>query len=103
MISQKKKGLRDCLYGKFFSETKEWKSSKGQSLIEYLLLVSLIGLATVTVVRTLGKSLQVQFARVAKELGADVRGHQLRSPQIPKSGQNVGSGFSGLKEDEIER
>lgn len=40
------------------------KNQKGQSLIEYLVIVALMGVATIGVVRTLNQNVKAQFANV---------------------------------------
>jgi pilus assembly protein Flp/PilA len=50
-------------------------SQKGQGLIEYLILVAVIGIGTLVSVRYLGQSLNVKFVRVAQSLGAQVNGN----------------------------
>ncbi len=45
------------------------KNQKGQGLIEYLIIVALVGVATIGVVRVVGSNLSTQFANVANALG----------------------------------
>ena len=40
------------------------KFQKGQSLIEYLILVALMAIASIGIIKVLGQNLQGQFARV---------------------------------------
>lgn len=42
---------------------------KGQSLIEYLIIVAIVAVGTLSIVRVVGKNVSVQFANVAKALG----------------------------------
>lgn len=56
------------------------KNQKGQSLIEYLVLVCLIGVGSVAVVRVVGKNISVQFANVARSLGGE--GRTLKSEKV---------------------
>jgi pilus assembly protein Flp/PilA len=44
------------------------KNQKGQSLIEYLLLVAVMGVAAIGVVRILSQTVQAKFAQVAESL-----------------------------------
>ncbi len=44
------------------------KNNKGQSLVEYLLLVALMAIGTISVLRTLNKTVEVNFANVASSL-----------------------------------
>lgn len=56
-------------------------NSKGQGLIEYLILVALIAVGTLAAIRVVGQSLGSKFAQVAKSLGADVQG-EIARPQV---------------------
>lgn len=44
------------------------KNNKGQSLIEYLLLVALMAIGTIAVLRTLNKTVAVNFSNVTSAL-----------------------------------
>jgi pilus assembly protein Flp/PilA len=46
-------------------------NSKGQSLIEYVILVALVGVATMGMVRVLQKSVKVNLANVVHALQSD--------------------------------
>ncbi len=45
------------------------KNKKGQSLIEYLVLVCLIAVGSMAVIRVVGKNVRVQFANISRALG----------------------------------
>ena len=47
------------------------KNSRGQSLIEYVILVALVGVATIGMVRLLQKSVKVNLANVVHALQSD--------------------------------
>jgi Flp pilus assembly pilin Flp len=47
------------------------RNKKGQSLIEYLVLICLVGVGSMAVVRAVGKNVRVQFANVARALGGE--------------------------------
>ncbi len=47
------------------------RNKKGQSLIEYLVLICLVGVGSMAVVRVVGKNVRVQFANVARALGGE--------------------------------
>lgn len=49
------------------------RNQKGQSLVEYLIIVALVAVGTLSVMRVVGQSVQVKFAQIAKSLGADVQ------------------------------
>lgn len=44
------------------------KNNKGQSLIEYLVLVCLIAVGSMAVIRVVGKNVRVQFANISRAL-----------------------------------
>ena len=43
---------------------------KCQSLVEYLVIVALVGIGGISIMGTVGQSLEVAFGKVAKSLGA---------------------------------
>ncbi len=47
------------------------KNHRGQSLIEYLVLVCLIAVGSMAVIRVVGKNVRVQFANVSRALGGE--------------------------------
>ena len=49
-------------------------NQKGQSLVEYLIIVALVAVGTLSVMRVVGQSVQVKFAKIAESLGAEVEG-----------------------------
>jgi Flp pilus assembly pilin Flp len=49
-------------------------NQKGQSLVEYLVIVALVGVSGIAIMRSVGQNVNVQFAKVAKALGGEVRG-----------------------------
>lgn len=55
-----------------------FKNQRGQGLIEYLILVALVAISSIAVMRTVGQSVNTQFAKVAKGLGASVDGEVSR-------------------------
>jgi Flp pilus assembly pilin Flp len=42
-----------------------FESQQGQGLVEYLIIVALIGVATIAVMKVVGQNVKAQFARVA--------------------------------------
>lgn len=53
---------------------KPYRNQRGQSLVEYLILVALIGIGSVAVVRAVGNNVQVRFAKIVQGLGGKVEG-----------------------------
>lgn len=58
-------------------------SQKGQSLVEYLIIVALMAVASIGVMKILGQNVQAQFARVV---------HALRGDNKKPRMQNVNAG-----------
>ena len=59
-------------------------NQKGQSLIEYLIIVALVAIGGIGIMRTVGQSINVSFSKVAKALGADVEG-SIESARVTQS------------------
>lgn len=49
---------------------KKINNQSGQGMIEYLIVVALIAVATIGIVRVVGQNVSVQFANIAKALGS---------------------------------
>lgn len=49
------------------------RNQKGQGLVEYLIIVALVAVGTISVMRVVGQSVQIKFAKVAESLGANVK------------------------------
>lgn len=56
------------------SKTRSVRNQRGQSLVEYLILVSIIGVGTMAISRSLGHQLNSRFAQVVSSLGGKVEG-----------------------------
>ena len=70
--------------------------SKGQSLVEYLILVALMAVASIGIVKVLGQNLQAQFARVGQALKGESKKPRLQ--RINKSDyqqRDLGDFFKG--------
>jgi Flp pilus assembly pilin Flp len=50
------------------------QNQRGQSLVEYLVIVSLVGISSIAIMRAVGNNVSSQFAQVAKALGGNVEG-----------------------------
>jgi Flp pilus assembly pilin Flp len=83
---------------------KNLKYQKGQSLVEYLIIVALVAVGGIGVMRVVGQSVNVNFARIAKSLGATSAG-KIESASLhesnysKKSLRNFMSGGTRDKED----
>lgn len=67
------------------------KNQKGQSLIEYLVLVCLIAVGSIGVIRVVGKNVKVQFANVSRALSGE--GEEL-TPETVEASAYSKSDFS---------
>ena len=64
------------------------KRSKGQSLVEYLILVALMGVATIGIVRTLNQTLKSRFANAIYALqgrNQKAKTHNMRKEEYQRS------------------
>lgn len=59
---------------KLDSKTQTVRNQRGQSLVEYLILVSIIGVGTMAISRSLSHQLNSRFAQVVSSLGGKVEG-----------------------------
>jgi Flp pilus assembly pilin Flp len=55
-------------------------NQKGQSLVEYLILVALVAVSSIAIVRSVGQNIQTKFADVAFSMGARVEGQRESAP-----------------------
>ncbi|MBX2987568.1 MAG: hypothetical protein KF802_06700 [Bdellovibrionaceae bacterium] len=53
---------------------RQLQNRRGQGLIEYLVIVALVAVSSIVVMRAVGGSVNQQFSKVAKALGAKVEG-----------------------------
>ena len=83
-------------------ESKNLKSQRGQSLIEYLVIVALVAVGAISIMGTVGQSVEVAFGRVAKSLGADtpteIRNAKVSDSQLKK--RNLRNFMSGSLKSE---
>lgn len=57
------------------------RNNRGQGLIEYIIIVALIAVGAISLVRVLNQSVNVQFAHIAKALGARTK-DKITSPEV---------------------
>lgn len=48
-------------------------NKKGQSLVEYLIIVALVAVATIGMVKAVGTNVSIHFANISKALAGDSR------------------------------
>ena len=56
-------------------------NSKGQGLIEYLIIVALVAVATIGIVRVVGHNVSVQYANISRALGGQSYQLQAEKPE----------------------
>lgn len=49
--------------------TTSLKNQRGQSLVEYLVIVAFVGVASIGLVRTIGKNISINLANISNALG----------------------------------
>ncbi len=71
---------------------KLFKNKKGQGLVEYLLLVALMAVASIAVLKVLQKTMNVQYANIIKSLqgedGGKVQHERVRESHYKKKDLN---------------
>ncbi|MEZ0392044.1 MAG: Flp family type IVb pilin [Pseudobdellovibrionaceae bacterium] len=50
------------------------QNQKGQTLIEYLIIVALVGVGSIALMRAVSQNVNTSFAKVVRALGGDVDG-----------------------------
>ena len=77
------------------------KSQRGQGLVEYLIIVALVAIASIAVMRVLGQNVTAQFGRITNALQGEGR-----KPRLNKVQQNfvqkkdLGTFMQGAASDE---
>ena len=75
------------------------QNQRGQGLIEYLVIVALMGVATIAIVRVMGQTVATKFAGVTAALNGDQ--HEPKAPEITKSAyqkRDLGNFMEGVGE-----
>lgn len=74
---------------------KQLKNKKGQGLIEYLIIVAIVAIGSISVIKVVGANLDVQFANVAQALGGtgskEISAHKVTESMYKK--RDLGSFF----------
>lgn len=52
------------------------KNKRGQSLVEYLVIVAIVGVGSIAIMRSVGQNIQARFANVVHALGGNVEGNK---------------------------
>lgn len=84
------------------------KKQKGQGLVEYLIIVAIIAVGTMSIMRTMGGQLSSRFAKVTEALGGQVDGN-IENYQISASShkkrdlKNFFNGAQGSSKNETKK
>ncbi|MCC6276886.1 MAG: Flp family type IVb pilin [Oligoflexia bacterium] len=65
------------------------KSQKGQSLVEYLIIVSVVAIGSIAIVRTLGQTIKVRYTNITHALqnkDVDVQAEAVKESDYQRSG-----------------
>jgi pilus assembly protein Flp/PilA len=60
-------------------------NQKGQTLIEYLIIVAILGVGSIFVMGVVGQQVNSRFARVVKSLGGTVENEAMAPSQLTRS------------------
>lgn len=73
------------------------KNHRGQGLIEYLIIVAIVAIGSISVIKVVGANLDVQFANIAQALGGNgsqkKRAHEVTDNMYKK--RDLGNFFEG--------
>lgn len=58
------------------------KNKKGQSLVEYLVIVALVAVGSIAIVRVVGANINARFANVANILGGKAAGTNVEVQEV---------------------
>src|SRR4051812_46622787 len=61
------------------------KNQRGQGLIEYVILVAIIGVGSIVLVRSVGESVNVKFAQIVASMGGKIEGGSPRPVIVSSS------------------
>lgn len=78
------------------------KNQKGQTLIEYLIIVSLLGVGSIVIMSNVGKQLNGRFAKVIEGLGGSIQSGAQTTVNIKKTQldrKNLSNFDDGAKEE----
>lgn len=72
------------------------RNQRGQGLVEYLIIVSLMAVASIAVVRALGEVVQSRFKTVAHGLQGDKKAKSVRLEDSLAKRKDMGNFFDGV-------
>ncbi len=72
------------------------RNQRGQGLIEYLIIVALMGVAAIAIVRTMGEAVSSRFATITHALQGDKRSVKTRVDESTYKKKDMGNFFDGV-------
>ena len=73
------------------------KNQRGQGLIEYLIIVALMGVATIAIVRTMGTAVEGKFATITEALQGDKKSHKVQVGADLYKKKDMSNFFDGIQ------
>ena len=71
------------------------RNQRGQGLIEYLIIVALMGVATIAIMRTMGQAVSSKFATITHHLNGDKKTVKARVDKSTYKKKDMGDFFNG--------
>jgi pilus assembly protein Flp/PilA len=71
------------------------RNQRGQGLIEYLIIVALMGVATIAIVRVMGETVSAKFASVTHALQGERKSIKPRIEESHYKKKDLGNFFDG--------
>lgn len=65
-------------------KSKAFNNNKGQGLVEYLIIVAIVAVGSISIIKVVGGNIDVQFANVAQALGG-TDSHKKQAHQVTES------------------
>lgn len=81
------------------SKCSSLRDQRGQGLIEYLIIVALMGVATIAIMRTMGSVVSSRFATVSAALQGDKRSEKVQIDSSSYKKKDLGNFFDGVDSD----
>ena len=75
------------------------RNERGQGLIEYLIIVALMAIATIAVIRVMGQSVSAKFASVTYALQGEKKSIKPRIDESHYKKKDLGNFFDGVASD----
>lgn len=79
-------------------ESRVLRNQRGQGLVEYLVIVALMGVATIAIVRTMGAAVSARFATVTEALQGSKQSYRVDIKKDQFKKKDLGNFFDGVEE-----